>query len=134
MTAKKLSWDDADQIYDSEEDYNQLCEKSQAYDFYFHINSGSYGLDGCDISICPKVFFDKYNYCWDVDLMIEHLLPDDFEEMMPGNYLSDRSIQDLKNDLLKRGFVQNNKFDNFMDDHYDDLDEEEKLVLDQEDL
>jgi hypothetical protein len=111
--ANKLSWDNLDD-YDHKE-YDELCKQSTPADFYFAVsNSLSFDPNDNDaftfIAIVPKAFFDKERCMLDSSMDLEHILPEDFGEEMEGIWSTSRSVDEVRKDMLERGFEENQKF------------------------
>jgi hypothetical protein len=102
---KNVSWEDPP--YQDYEQYLQLCHKSVPSDFFFSVSEDSFSGIGCSISICPKLYFQKENDMWDQSMDLDHILPSDLFEAMESVWTSERSMEDVRNDLLSRGFEEN---------------------------
>jgi len=94
------------------DDYTTLCENSKPSDFYFAISNNLAFSDdeedeGTFIAVVPKAYFNKEKCMWDQSMQIEHLFPDDFSEAMECIWESDRSSEDVKADLIAKGFEEN---------------------------
>jgi len=90
-----------------------LFANAVASDFYF-TTCTFYVYDGwTKVSITPKAYFDKHQYMFDQPIPIDHLLPKDLadNEIMEGVWACERSIQDVRKDLIARGFYTCNAFD-----------------------
>lgn len=76
---------------------------AQPSDFYFRTDE----YDGCAMTtIVAKVFFDKEQCVDDQTANIDHLLPEDFYEIMEATWECDRSVDDVRKDLIARGFEE----------------------------
>ena len=106
----KLCWENVEEILsdDNEDLYEELCEKSKPSDFYFYAKNSTdvSGEVFTDIVITPKAFYDKSGHFWDQHMNIEHILPDDFENLMEGIWSSERTIKEIKQDMIARGFEE----------------------------
>ena len=118
MEQSKISWDNLDEVYENEEDYEALCEKSKPSDFYFAVNKFMDFCAGEDedardgytyIAIVPKVYFNKENCMWDQSMYLDHILPDDFNEAMESIWECERSIEDARKVLIEMGFEENSE-------------------------
>jgi hypothetical protein len=88
--------------WDTEEKLNEFFKKSQPSDFYFRVDD----YDGTFIVIVAKAFFDTNGYVDDQTPRIDHLLPNDFYEAMESTWECERSVEDVKKDLIARGFEE----------------------------
>jgi hypothetical protein len=65
----------------------------------------------------------------DESMLIDNILPNDFGEDMESVWSSERSVDEVREDLLARGFQENKKFSNFMNnkigDDEEDFDDED---------
>lgn len=96
-----------DDIFDtdlSDSDYENLWKDLKAEEFYFNIDQ----LEDC-VVITPKEYFDLQGFQFDQHLIIDYLLPENLEQDTEGCYLndSDLSNEQLKNELIARGFIFN---------------------------
>jgi hypothetical protein len=104
-----MNWEDPP--YNDEEAYSELCAKSMPSDFYFSVSESDDFTHGyVFISLVPKVFFHKEGYMWDQSMFLDHILPDDFDESMESIWESPRSVEEIRADLLARGFEENEAF------------------------
>lgn len=116
MSKVELTWDNLDGIYNdgSRVDalYHELCRRSKPSDFYFYVTETNEG--DVWLTITPKLFFDQNSYSWDQSMDLEHILPD-FTEEMECTYApndNDRRASEIRNDLLAKGFLENEEFSN----------------------
>jgi hypothetical protein len=135
MNNIQLSWENVEVILDHDDDgelYDKLCQNSKPSDFYFDL------LDDNGITIInlsPKLFFDKNECMFDQPMYLEHILPDDFGDEMENVWSSERSIDEVRKDLLERGFMEEPKLTNMSDDEDfddEDFDDEDNEELDNE--
>lgn len=111
---KDLTWKDlSSRDWDS---YSALCKNSKASDFYFAAQVyDEYTM----VAIVPKEFFHTFGYMWDQHMPLDHILPDDMGEMMESVWDSERSVEEVRADLLARGFEENEKFTKLVAVAYD---------------
>ncbi|CAB4196932.1 hypothetical protein UFOVP1290_452 [uncultured Caudovirales phage] len=102
----KLSWDNPPV---DDDELSKLCKISKSNDFYFYAYNAPNPIFGAGTTICitPKLYFQKENCLWDLSLMIEHLLPSDFYESMESEWESERSVDEVRSELLLLGFEEN---------------------------
>src|SRR5271154_1291907 len=104
-----ISWEDPP--YNNRTEYAQLCENSKPSDFYFSVKEGLEVVGGDTmVAIVPKVYFQKEGCMWDQSMFLEHILPDDLGECMTSCWATDRGAEEVRQDLLTRGFEENKKF------------------------
>lgn len=105
-----LSWEDPP--YHNSKEYEELCQNSKPSDFYFAVHESCDSSMGYTyVSIVPKLYFHKYGYMWDQSMFLDHLLPQDLIEAMECIWDAETlSVEDLRKDLLARGFEENEKF------------------------
>jgi hypothetical protein len=112
-----VSWEDPP--YNTPE-YEELCKNSKPSDFYFDVKAD---LEVCSgytmIAIVPKLYFHKEGYMWDQSMNLNHILPDDLSEAMESCWDSERSAEEVRKDLLARGFEENAKFTALVSYDYD---------------
>jgi hypothetical protein len=94
------------------EDYDELCAKSTSSDFYFAAANDEFYKTA--ITLVPKLFFHAEKCCWDQGMQIDHLLPKDFDETMEATWGCDRSLEEVKSELLSLGFEENEEFSDFI--------------------
>lgn len=97
--------------------------KLEPSEFFFYTgpvidetDSEEYGIVSWTI-ICPKTFFEENGYVLDQHLGISIHLPEDMGEEQECLFSSSRSIEDTRNDLLARGFQENDTFSYFCSTH-----------------
>jgi hypothetical protein len=113
-----LSWEDPP--YHNSDAYKELCEKSTPSDFYFDVKADLEVTGGLTmIAIVPKVYFDKHGYMWDQSMFLDHILPEDLSEAMESCWDTERSAEDVRQDLLASGFQENIKFAALVSEDYD---------------
>lgn len=107
---KDYTWEDPP--YGEEDQYEELCDNSKPSDFYFHvmedIQEMSFGAT--IIAIVPKLYFHKEKCMWDQSMFLNHILPSDFNESMESIWDSDRSVDEIRSELLNLGFEENLEF------------------------
>ena len=108
-------WEDPP--YGDLDEYKRLCLNSTPSDFFFCAQETEMG--GSYIALVPKVYFLKEKYMWDQSMPLDHILPSDFSEAMESVWESDRSVSDLKKDLLGRGFEENEQFSKLVAEDYE---------------
>lgn len=127
----ELSWTNVEVIVDLDDDneaYEQLCTQSKPGDFYFDVRACD---DYTTVSITPKAFFDKNGHCWDQHIDLDHILPSDLEEAMECIWTTDRTADEVKQELSSLGFLSSLDFSSYLsenDEGFDDsdyLDDEE---------
>jgi hypothetical protein len=126
MNNTQLTWENLDEVNysDDYEKFANLCKSSKPSDFYFHLAINKDEPDFVDISIVPKSYFRKHHHCVDDNVNLDHILPDDVEELMESAWSSDRPIEDLRKDFLERGFEENKEYSNFINE-FNEEDEED---------
>lgn len=67
--------------------------------------------------MCPAKFFDKNGYMYDQHLCIDKLLPDWIYEEREACFSSEKSVEETKVFLKNLGFVENQKFSDFVERH-----------------
>lgn len=114
-----MSWENPP--YHNEEAYEKLCENSKPSDFYFHaqndVNEVSFGATW--IAIVPKEYWNTHKYMWDQSMFLDHILPEDFGESMESIWDSERPVEEVRKDLLARGFEENEEFTNSVKKDFD---------------
>ncbi len=82
-------------------------------DFYFWVNPQKVFQDGeTMIVIVPINYFKKNpDKCMLQELNIPNLVPSDFLELGEGIFLSFKTPEDLKRELLNLGFKESSKFE-----------------------
>ena len=111
---KDLTW--ADPTTKDWDAYKLLCKNSKASDFYFAAQVyDEYTM----VAIVPKEFFHAFGYMWDQHMPIDHILPNDMGEMMESVWDSERSVEEVRADLLARGFEETEKFMTLVNRSYD---------------
>lgn len=106
--------------YDNWDEYQALCLNSVPSDFYFHIMPDQEDGGFCIIALVPKAYFLKEHYMWDQSMPLDHILPSDFSESMESVWDSERSFEDIRKDLLTRGFEENKKFSQLVCEDFGD--------------
>ena len=117
----KISWDNIEKLFrthgddEGEDLYDKLCKQSSPADFYFAVsNSLSFDPEENDaftfIALVPKVYFNKEGCMWDQSMNLDHILPEDFGEEMESIWGTSRNIEDVRKDMLARGFEENKDF------------------------
>src|SRR5271167_4049365 len=95
-------------------------ENSKPSDFYFSVKEGLEVVGGDTmVAIVPKVYFQKEGCMWDQSMFLEHILPDDLGECMTSCWETERSAEEVRQDLLTRGFEENKKFSKMVGEDYD---------------
>lgn len=70
------------------------------------------------VTICPCAYFDKYGYVIDTHLGISHLLPPRVAEAAEALFTTEGwTVDDLRKELLTRGFVQGEAYSKFAEAH-----------------
>lgn len=116
----ELTWDNLEEYEgeDFEEAFEKLCELAAPTDFYIDVRAAEpYSMT--TIFIVPKAYFSKHGYQYDQHINIESILPNDFGEDMECCYSSDRDVEEVKNDLLARGFEENNDFTKMIAENFE---------------
>jgi hypothetical protein len=113
----KMSWEKPP--YHNDDTYMKLCENSKPSDFYFVAQKDYEGF--VMVAITPKLYFHKNGYMWDQSMQIEHLLPNDLSESMESVWESDsdRTVEEIRQDMLSRGFEENEQFTELVAQEYD---------------
>lgn len=97
----------SDEAYDLEQDqWDRLWDSVEPNDFYFACYED---YDGVNVAITPIEYFDREGYVSDQTPHIEHLLPDYMFEIMESLWESEKSMEETRNDLLSRGFIESEK-------------------------
>jgi hypothetical protein len=116
----ELNWNNFEDRYDlfededeAEEALDALCKSSTPSDFFFHV--GADPDAGTIVSICPKSYFEESGYMYDGHLNLSHILPKDFADEMECVWSCERSVDDVKKDMLSRGFEKSEDFDDLFD-------------------
>jgi hypothetical protein len=114
MANPSKPWADDIQDRDLDDDaIEELWGFTSPSDYYFTICPTD---DGPCAIICPASYFDEQHCLYDQHLLIEQLLPDDFEQIMEATFLFDRTDSSARKELLKRGFKENVGFTAFIAD------------------
>ncbi len=92
----------------------------KAEDFYFHVRETE---DGVCALLCPLVYFHKAGCMYDQHLMIQKLLPEYLREDMECMFFSNKSVQETREDLLAKGFVELEEYSDFCDSAFEVVDE-----------
>lgn len=124
----KLSWDNLEELYHkygskNESLYWELCKNSTPADFYFAVsNSLDFDPDENDaftfVSIVPKAYFNKEGCMWDQSMKLDHILPEDLGEEMESIWGTHRDIEEVRKDMLARGFEENADFTKAAREYY----------------
>jgi len=113
-----LAW--ADPPYSDHDAYEQLCENSKPSDFYFSVKEDMSFTNGFTfIAIVPKLYFVSEKCMWDQSMFLEHILPEDCSEAMESVWDCERSADEVRKDMLARGFEENEEFSKLVDEDYD---------------
>jgi hypothetical protein len=103
-----MNWNDPHLRPD--EDYELLCKNSVPSDFYFSVMREDDNDPFTLVSIVPKLYWEENAYMWDQTMFLDHILPPDLSESMECIYDSDRSVEEVRKDMLARGFLENDAF------------------------
>ena len=132
-TIKGLAYFDLNEESDSDQELADNLESNEAYafyekhsnlfepaDFYFYVSDAvdEFSPDYPHwFVLTPVAYFDRNGcqYDQEVSHFIGAHLPDDVAESSSCNFSSAMSPDELREELLKRGFVRSEKFDAFMD-------------------
>jgi hypothetical protein len=90
--------------------------QASAKDIYFHVVSTP---DGVCALLCPINFFTKEGCMYDQHLGIESLLPEYLHEDMECLFFSNKTIEETRQDLLAKNFVELNEYSEFCDLAFD---------------
>lgn len=107
-----ISWENTSECFRDHDTYRKLCQGSVPSDFYFHVYE--IDEDGTNVAICSKAYFEKEGNCWDQSVDLSHILPEDMCESMESIWDCDRSLVEVRIDLLARGFVECEKFSDYV--------------------
>lgn len=90
----------------------------KASDILFHVGTESSRADGDVLVVmCPKDFFEREGCVYDQHLRIHSLLPDWMAECQECLFDSRRGVDETRQALLDRGFVEDSVFASFCKDH-----------------
>lgn len=92
----------------------ELWKKFKPHDFYFGVSDNS-PAETVVVFIVPADYYEKFGIMLDDSMPIGHLLPNNLTEIMAAIYESDRMIETTRYDLLERGFVNDERFQRFID-------------------
>ena len=118
----KLSWDNLNNDHDMEDyhdQYDSLCANSKPSDFYFAVMQEPNYNNLTTVAMAPKAYFNAEGYMWDQHMMIERILPEDFGEDMESVWSSERSAEEVRRDLLSRGFEESVNFTALVNESFD---------------
>jgi hypothetical protein len=114
-----VSWEDPP--YGDRDAYQKLCETSTPSDFYFLVKGESSFVESPGdtpenfvmVFITPKLYFHKENNMWDQS--------NDLSECMESVWDNDgdRSVEEIRQDMLARGFEENEAFTKLINREYD---------------
>jgi hypothetical protein len=117
----EMTWDNYEQFESSEfkdPSFENMCAKTKASDYYFYVDDSQpwiyLGKTYIYICLTPIAYFKRRGCMFDCSMYLDHILPDDFSESMESTWECPRSLEDIKQDLLSRGFVDNEEFNAFM--------------------
>lgn len=115
MKDQEASWKNPPYNNDDGAAYEQLCQQSTPVDFIFFVKPNPPdNIIKTMIVVTPKAYFLKEGYCWDQHMSLAHILPADFDDIMEGTYISERDPEEVRQDMLNRGFQENQKFSEFL--------------------
>jgi hypothetical protein len=104
-------WNDAAFTGEIDEDaIEALWAATTADEFYFALSSAFEGDPGTRILFCPVEYYEENEYQFDQYTPISHLLPVDFKQECEAIFSSPRSWDEIRADLLARGFQENDEF------------------------
>lgn len=81
-----------------------------AKDYYFHVGPSP---EGVTVIITPTSYFDEIGCIDDQHCEIEELLPEWISEEMECMFLSSKSPEETRQELLNRNFIENLEFTDF---------------------
>lgn len=87
-------------------------------DFYFYVGY-SEEYEGNFVVICNIDYWDQYKHIADHHLSIRNLLPNYMGECEESlfEFPDDKSLEEVRNTLLTRGFKENEEFSKFCSTH-----------------
>jgi hypothetical protein len=94
--------------------------EASAKDIYFHVRETP---DGICALLCPIKFFTKEGCMYDQHLGISELLPAYLHEDMECMFFSNKSVEETRQDLISKNFVELNEFSEFCDSAFEVVDE-----------
>ncbi len=94
--------------------------EASAKDIYFHVRETP---DGVCALLCPIDYFTEAGCMYDQHLGIQKLLPDYLHEDMECMFFSNKSIDETRQDLLSKNFLELNEYSEFCDSAFEVVDE-----------
>jgi len=103
--------EDEDYLYDEDEEllYNEI-RKLKPEDYYFQLDFNSNGMVDHYFNITPKGYFDLTGALSDLSGVADHVVPNDFYELMESHYEYDGDPQIGRQLLLNAGFIEKKMF------------------------
>ncbi len=100
-----------------------------AKDYYFHVGPSP---EGVTVIITPASYFNEIGCIADQHCEIENLLPDWISEEMESMFLSSKSSEETRQELLNRNFSESSEFTSFCKEAFEAGDQilNSKEVLD----
>lgn len=97
--------------------FEKLCEQSGPDDFYVHLYSANPGMGNVlktHVLVVPIDFFDTHGHILDRTPYIDDFLPDDYGEVEEAIFVTDKSIEEARKELIELGFTESDALDKFM--------------------
>jgi len=83
-----------------DDEIEDLWAQTKPEDFYFMVENSGHAV------ITPKEYYDQNGCMYDQHLLIDHILPKELGEEMEGAYSFEVSPEEMRDKLLKLGFVE----------------------------
>lgn len=91
----------------------------QASDFLFDVCQLKLpNLTVSAISIVPKSYFEENGCLYDGHMVLDHIIPSEFEYSSPGEFLCSKPLDEVKKELLDRGLQESKEFTDWLMDIY----------------
>ncbi len=113
---------------ESAKDDESTLTKMAATDFCFYLEEDE--TDGDTYAyFCPIKFFkESGSMSKAIYDILDEVVPDDMDEVQDNCYATARTMNEVEEQLLKLGFVQDEAFDEFMSNIGEEEDSEEDLL------
>jgi|SRR5271166_1892372 len=96
-----------------------LYQRSEAHEFCFAVLAASKDEDEYNtmVFICPIEYWDRVGKMFPETMPIAHLVPKYLVEIFDATFDTVWAHTFVMNDLIRRGFIHNSKFQKFVSDY-----------------